>query len=666
MLLGSTACEVGMVLQWADGTIAACNAAAEKILGMTIEQLQNSSLVHRPWQTIDADGEPFPLSQYPSFVALKTGQPCTGIEIGFYRPDGQLVWLQTDAQPLFSPGKPAPYAVTVMLTPIPPPTASPSTVGQSPAAQQGIRAVAAAIDITSPIQSQLRESDARYRALAESIPQLVWITTADGQNEYVNRQFCQFVGLSEAQLLNLDWLEIIHPDDRARTRDRWLTSVQNGEFYEIEYRFRRFDGTYRWFLGQGVPFKNDHGQVLKWFGTCTDIETQKQTELSRSRVIAQERAAREAAEQANQVKDEFLAVVSHELRTPLNPILGWSKLLLSGRLTPERTTEAIQTIERNAAQQAQLIDDLLDVSRILRNKLTLTVIPVDLTIIVTNAIETVRLSAEAKSIQLRSSLTSIGTVMGDPGRLQQVVWNLLSNAVKFTPQGGQIQVQLTRAGLQACLQVTDTGKGIAPEFLPHLFEAFRQEDNSTTRQFGGLGLGLSIVRQLVELHGGSVAADSPGLGQGATFTVCLPIGHDSPQSPVEVSMPASALTGMHVLLIDDVPDSRELARFVLEQAGAIVVAVASAQMALDQLCPTAPDVIISDVGMPDMNGLDLIRRIRQNFAEFRNTPAIALTAYATHEQQQQALEAGYDRHLAKPIDPTTLVETVAQFIDRNN
>ncbi|MBD2080437.1 PAS domain-containing protein [Leptolyngbya sp. FACHB-17] len=598
--------------------------------------------------------------------------------MGFYKPDGDLVWVKLDAQPLFRCEEHTPYAVAVTITPFISPTKSVHLVGTTPACQRiqfpesamstvcnvkGIEATERMQLESEPdcgqIEARLHESESQYRVLAEAIPQLVWVTTSDGQNEYVNQRFCDFVGLTSSQLLSLDWLSIIHPDDRDRTRERWLASVKSGNSYEIEYRFRHFDGTYHWFLGQGVPFRDEQGQVVKWFGTCTNIGFQKQHEAESMRLIAEQQAAREAAERANRIKDELLAVVSHELRTPLNPILGWSKLLRMGKLTPERAAEALGTIERNAQQQAQLIDDLLDISRVLRNKLVLTVELIDLAGIVANALETIQLVAEAKSIHVEASLAvHVGAIRGDAGRLQQIVGNLLSNAVKFTPEGGRIQVQLTQRGGYAQLQVIDTGKGIAPEFLPHLFEAFRQEDNTTTRQFGGLGLGLAIVQELVELHGGTVRADSPGVGQGATFTVRLPI------ASAQLTNPAPALpnhqdgdlSGVRIFVVDDIQDSREFVAFVLQQAGAIVTMASSAQAALDQIREANPDVIISDIGMPDINGYELLQRIRQDFA--LSTRAIALTAYATENDQQQALESGFDRHLAKPIDPAALIEAV--------
>ncbi|MEP0983964.1 ATP-binding protein [Leptolyngbya sp. FACHB-17] len=670
--------ETGILLQMADGTITACNQAAQLILGMTLDQLQDTSSPNLFWHMIHPDGAPFPHQMHPVLLALQSAQPCLNVKMGFYKPDGDLVWVKLDAQPLFRCEEHTPYAVAVTITPFISPTKSVHLVGTTPACQRiqfpesamstvcnvkGIEATERMQLESEPdcgqIEARLHESESQYRVLAEAIPQLVWVTTSDGQNEYVNQRFCDFVGLTSSQLLSLDWLSIIHPDDRDRTRERWLASVKSGNSYEIEYRFRHFDGTYHWFLGQGVPFRDEQGQVVKWFGTCTNIGFQKQHEAESMRLIAEQQAAREAAERANRIKDELLAVVSHELRTPLNPILGWSKLLRMGKLTPERAAEALGTIERNAQQQAQLIDDLLDISRVLRNKLVLTVELIDLAGIVANALETIQLVAEAKSIHVEASLAvHVGAIRGDAGRLQQIVGNLLSNAVKFTPEGGRIQVQLTQRGGYAQLQVIDTGKGIAPEFLPHLFEAFRQEDNTTTRQFGGLGLGLAIVQELVELHGGTVRADSPGVGQGATFTVRLPI------ASAQLTNPAPALpnhqdgdlSGVRIFVVDDIQDSREFVAFVLQQAGAIVTMASSAQAALDQIREANPDVIISDIGMPDINGYELLQRIRQDFA--LSTRAIALTAYATENDQQQALESGFDRHLAKPIDPAALIEAV--------
>ncbi|MBD1919105.1 MULTISPECIES: PAS domain S-box protein [Cyanophyceae] len=375
---------------------------------------------------------------------------------------------------------------------------------------------------------------------------------------------------------------------------------------------------------------------------------------------------RTKAEAANRIKDEFLAVLSHELRSPLNPILGWVTILRSRQLDAAKTDQALETIERNAKLQAQLIEDLLDVSRILQGKLTLSVAPVNLVTTIEAAAETVRLAAEAKRIQIQTALPAIaGQVLGDTNRLQQVIWNLLSNAVKFTPAGGQVAITLEQVDSYAQIQVRDTGKGIHPDFLPHVFDYFRQEDGTTTRQFGGLGLGLAIVRQLTELHGGLVAAESPGQDLGATFRVRLPLTLARPNqpSPAEPLDKATDLTGLQILVVDDEADMRELASFVLTQAGAEVAVAGSAMQALNRLNQSMPDLLLCDIGMPEMNGYELIQQIRQRrHDQGGHIPAIALTAYAGEVNQQHALAAGFQLHLAKPIEPDRLVRTIATLV----
>ncbi|WP_298916825.1 ATP-binding protein [uncultured Nostoc sp.] len=377
-------------------------------------------------------------------------------------------------------------------------------------------------------------------------------------------------------------------------------------------------------------------------------------------------AAQKAAEQANRLKDEFLAVLSHELRSPLNPILGWAKLLQTRKFDEAKTAYALATIERNAKLQSQLMEDLLDVSRILQNKLSLNISSVNLSAVIEVALDTVRLAAQAKSVQLKTKFEpNIGQVLGDPSRLQQVVWNLLSNAVKFTPSEGQVEIRLERVGTQAQIQVSDTGKGIDPEFLPHVFDYFRQADNTTTRAFGGLGLGLAIVRQIAELHGGTVHAESEGDEKGATFTVLLPIKSVEPQTSEDKGLPDASpnLLGVNVLVVDDEVDSRDLIVFILQQCGASVRAFASASQALDALAVEKPDILLSDIGMPQMDGYMLIRQIRslppEQGGEIR---AIALTAYAGEVDQQQILQAGFQKHLTKPIEPAKLAMVIASLV----
>jgi PAS domain S-box-containing protein len=380
---------------------------------------------------------------------------------------------------------------------------------------------------------------------------------------------------------------------------------------------------------------------------------------------------RAQAEAANRIKDEFLAVLSHELRTPLNPILGWTSLLRSREYDRETLHRALETIERNARLQTQLIEDLLDISRILQGKLRLDVAPVNLATTITAALETVRLSAEAKSIHMQTAIAPGGrAVLGDASRLQQVLWNLLSNAIKFTPQGGRVEIRLEYVDTQALVTVSDTGRGISPDFLPFIFDAFRQADGKITRQFGGLGLGLSIARHLVELHGGSIRAESAGDGQGATFVVKLPLMVES--SPLEQNCmdvdQSVDLNGLRILAVDDDVDNLELVTFILEQAGA---SVTSAKLATEALTileqPHLFDILVSDIGMPGMDGYTLLQKVRLLPAYQESPiPAIALTAYAAEYDQQQALAAGYQMHIAKPIEPEDLVHAIDQLVPRRN
>lgn len=377
-------------------------------------------------------------------------------------------------------------------------------------------------------------------------------------------------------------------------------------------------------------------------------------------------ASREEAQAANRIKDEFLAVLSHELRSPLNPILGWSRLLQNGSLDEAKTKIALSTIERNAKLQAELIEDLLDVSRILRGKLRLTSSPINLASTIKAAIETVRLATEAKSIRIETMLDPVvGLVSGDSTRLQQVMWNLLSNTVKFTPAGGRVEVRLAQVDNQAQITISDNGMGISPEFLPHVFDYFRQADSTTTRQFSGLGLGLAIVRHLVELHGGTIEAESQGEGMGATFTVKLPLMPSVPtvNQDSQLSEPSLDLKGIHVLVVDDETDTRDFVAFLLEQAGARVIASASAGEAFTALTQSQPDVLLSDIGMPSMDGYALMRQIRALPPEQGGQiPAIALTAYAGDFNQQQALQAGFQQHIAKPIEPEELIRAISTLL----
>jgi signal transduction histidine kinase len=393
-----------------------------------------------------------------------------------------------------------------------------------------------------------------------------------------------------------------------------------------------------------------------------------------------EQRAREVAEAANHMKDEFLATISHELRTPLNAILGWARMLRTGILGPARFPQAVETIERSAQAQAKLINDILDVSRIVTGKLRLQVGPIDLPTIVSEAVETVRPAAEAKNIELRWDPPSWDvSVRGDSSRLQQIVWNLASNAVKFTPKGGRVTVNLERDVDAARLSVKDTGSGISPDFLPFVFDRFRQGNATTTRRHEGLGLGLSIVKHLTELHGGGVTAASAGVGQGAEFTVRLPVGvapgdrHNAPEvaafrarkNRYRARPKLPKLPGTTILFVDDHPEARALAQAVFTHCGARVITAETAAEALHALTTSLPDVLISDIGLPDEDGYALIRRVRALAPHAGGSvPAIALTAYARPEDQRRAWHEGFQMHLAKPVEPDELAALVASLIEK--
>ena len=418
--------------------------------------------------------------------------------------------------------------------------------------------------------------------------------------------------------------------------------------------------------------------LQKMYGEQEELVRQRTAELSLAMVREQE--ARKQAEEANRIKDEFLATLSHELRTPLNAILGWAQVLRTGQVDEGTTARALEAVERNARAQAQLISDLLDVSRIITGKLRLELKPVELPRIIDAALDSVRPAADAKGIRIRLALDrAVGPLVGDPDRLQQVIWNLLSNAIKFTPQGGSVEVRLGQREGQAEIAVQDTGAGIRPDFVPYVFDRFRQAESSTTRQHGGLGLGLSIVRHMVELHGGTVRVESPGEGHGATFTVRLPIRlgieagmegtlaerRQRPAEEVPDLAGSQILNGLHVLVMDDEADTRELLVTALERCGAQVTAVPSVPAALASLDRELPDVLLSDIGVPGEDGYSLIRKLRSRSAECGgNVPAAALTAYARSEDRIRALSAGFQAHLAKPIDPAELVATIAALAGR--
>lgn len=530
---------------------------------------------------------------------------------------------------------------------------------------------------TREAEDAMRRSEARFRAIFEQA--LSGISLLSEQMIYleVNPAMCAILGHSRDEIVGKH-LSAFTPADReddvaAMVKPLELAGAWRGSFPVIQADGRRLE------LEWNISIHSDPGVRL---AIVTDITHRKLIEAERERLLASERTARADAERANRLKDDFLATLSHELRTPLNSIVGWAQLLMRPEISRADIAEGVEVIERNARAQAQLIDDLLDVSRITSGKLRLNVQPVDPAATVNAALESVMPAATAKSISVQRSLDAgAGPIMWDPSRLQQVVWNLVNNAVKFTPKGGTIRVGLGRVDSSVVITVRDDGRGIRRDFLPHLFERFRQEDSSTRRGHGGLGLGLAIVKHLVEMHGGTVSAESEGEGHGSTFTVRLalaavqsPDPQDNPRSHLnsQQSAPPKSgpsrpdLSGFRVLVVDDDADARALLRRVLSEASAEVFDASDVPQALESIDRFRPHVLISDIGMPFEDGYDLIRQVRARGNRDGLLAAIALTAFARDEDRQRALAAGYQKHLSKPVDAQELLALTALLVGSGN
>ena len=656
-------------------------------------------------------------------------------------------------------------------------------------------------------ESLLRESERRFRVMADTAPVLIWMAGPDSLCNYFNKAWLDFTGRTIDEETGHGWTKGIHPDDYDRCLQTWLSAFDERRSFSMEYRLRRHDGTYRWVLDHGVPRFNADGSLAGYIGSCIDIHERRQAEEAlraseefnrsvlessadcikvldldgrllsmnapglammeiedfsvcvgrpwlefwgeshrplvrealaaavrggigrftapcrtvrgavkwwevvispvpdqdgqperlvaisrditerrqleeeRSRLYQSEQMARVRAEEASRMKDEFLAIVSHELRAPLNAIQGWVKLLREGRLTQEEAARALETIERSAWSQNRIISDLLDVSRVITGKLRLNVRPLDPARIIESSLESVRPAAEARDVRLEKILDyGAGPISGDSDRLQQIVWNLLSNAIKFTPRGGRVQVRLERVNSSIEIIVSDTGAGIKPELLPYVFDRFRQGDSSSTRRFGGLGLGLAIVRHLTEMHGGTVRAESRGEGQGATFIVRLPVlithqnagekesVHPAAEDQVQSLDCPPELDDLRVLVVDDDRDARDLVKTILAQCGAEVRTAGSAAEALAIFTgspPWQPELLISDIEMPDKDGYDFLHDVRLLKPEQGGrVPAIALTAYARVEDRLRALAAGFQMHVAKPVETAELLTVAASLTGR--
>jgi len=536
-------------------------------------------------------------------------------------------------------------------------------------------------DISDRKQAEetLRQSEERLRLALDAGKAGVWDWDISNNQLTWSERMYEFHGLVPGTFGGTieDYAHRVYPDDQERVFAAIQKAIEEKTPYQIEFRILQPSGAVRWISTKGRVIYDATGLPVRMLGATIDTTERKAAEEERELLLTREQAARAEAEAANRMKDEFLATLSHELRTPLNAMLGWTQILRTRKLDEAKAARALETIDRNTKSLSQLIEDVLDVSRIITGKLHLNVRPVELVPVIEAALETVLPAANAKDIGIEARLDpSSGTVLGDANRLQQVVWNLLSNAVKFTPKGGRVEVRLEVIDSRVQIRVSDTGQGISPEFLPYVFERFRQADSTTTRSHGGLGLGLAIVRHLVELQGGTVHVESPGIGQGATFIVNLPIRAvrlaasetESVQPMLRNEVPTlspAILNGLRVLVVDDEADARELLTTLLGQYGAEVIAVGTASSALETLQRLKPNVLVSDIGMPGEDGYALMRKVRLLDAEQGGQiPAVALTAYARAEDRINALGAGFQLHIAKPVNPEELAAVVANLAGR--
>ena len=536
------------------------------------------------------------------------------------------------------------------------------------------------LETNRDITEQLRAEESRLRlaAIVASSNDAIIAKTLEGIITNWNEGARRIFGYTEDEVIGKS-VSILIPEDRHDEEPAIIERLKRGERVDHYQTVRvRKDGQKIDISLTISPIRNSLGQIIGASKIARDITEHKRQQEERERLLEQEQSAREQLEMANRVKDEFVATVSHELRTPLNAILGWSSMLLGGKLKGDDVRRGLETIERNARLQAQLIEDILDVSRSISGKLRLDIKPVELISVIRAAVDAVRPAAEAKDIQLQLLLDPAADhVQADATRMQQIIWNLLANAIKFTPTGGFVQVKLDRVESRAQVIVSDTGEGISAEFLPYIFNRFQQGDGTTTRRHGGLGLGLAIARHLVEMHGGTIEARSEGLDKGATFTVSIPLRSSGLLvSPTPISTVPErdsnggggrSLKGLRILAIDDEPDVRDMLRTLLEDCGANVLTAASAREGLEALGAWKPHVLISDIGMPEEDGYSLIRKIRALSSEQgADVPAIALTGYVRVEERMRALEAGYQMFVPKPVETNELISIIDDLCRTNN
>jgi PAS domain S-box-containing protein len=510
----------------------------------------------------------------------------------------------------------------------------------------------------SKAMAELKLSEQQFRVIADLSPVHLFRTGPDGDTTFMSPSFLSVTGTSREQVMGFGWVDAVHPDDRERLMSGWQEAIHAQVIFQSEFRLQVATGDYRWYRTRVVPDRDEHGRITGWVGATVDLHELHLALDDRAEAVDRAEYARRLAEEASHLKDEFLATASHELRTPLNAIVGWVHVLQSGALTDdEQRRQAVNAIERNARMQTRLIEDLLDVSRMIQGRLSLTVSPLDMRAVIESAVETVRHAAAAKNITIdvRNPAEPM-PVIGDDHRLQQVVWNLLANSVKYTPRDGTITIESTGERGRAMIRVTDSGDGIDPAFLPHVFEPFRQGTSATMRT--GLGLGLAIVRRLVDLHGGRITAESGGIGKGSTFTVSLPMAQGAAAASAVSKAPEPHFQRLHVLVAEDDADSAAAVTAILRLHGCETRTAPTAAECLRITGEWPTDVLICDVGLPDDDGYGLLRRLR-SLPEGERIPAIALTAYSRPEDRAKALAAGFRAHLSKPLDPESLLKELS-------
>jgi PAS domain S-box-containing protein len=643
-----------IVSQTLQGIIASWNNGAENLFGYTA-----SEIIGLPINTLippDRQEEEVEVRE-----KLKQGKRTNHFETVRVRKDGTLVDVSLTVSPIRD--------------------SSGQIVGASKVARD--------ISERKLLEEALRTSEAKFRRLLEKLPAAAYTCDAEGLITYFNQQAAQLWGrtpkLNDPKDRFCGSFKLFSSEGSLIAHDKcWMALAlqEDKEYIGHEIIIERPDGTRLTGLAHVNPIHDVSGKLLGAVNVMVDFSDRKRAEVEREELLMKEKAARAEAQAANRTKDEFISLVSHELRSPLNSILGYNRMLRSNPHDAERVSQSCNIIERSARTQLQLIEDLLDTARIASGKLRLDMRPTDIVIVLDNALDVVRPAAEAKGVSLRTRYDPRPEVVaGDSVRLQQVIWNLLSNAIKFTPKGGRVELWLERKGEDICIFVSDTGVGIKPEFLPHVFDRLRQADPSSSRRYSGLGLGLTLAKHLVELHGGTIEVASEGIGFGSTFTIRLPLWAQNrffemelPALRIEgaIKLPDTAtIEGIRVLAVDDQQEAREVLATFLSQCGAVVTGVSSGDEALsilaDQPESEQPDVLICDIAMPGEDGYEVMKRVRRLEAERRvkmsqRIPAIALTAMASRDDWVRALGAGFNMHIAKPVEPAELVMMIASLV----